>query len=245
MLCLAMKFVPAGVTGDIGDTLVYAYAAVGLHVGLAFPAFLRVWLYCMHSHCPITVPIVPASAACSEFRRADEDADALNTRVGLFMRQYAAFVQTAVSPALLPDAVRAACGDRLPPNPLGPRKGWCWLASMLNVPPEILRARRDLWTTALAFFLTKAGYCLLHTYRAQFGKMLDLIQSQYLPLVNVDATAVAAPNDPVDLVSLRVALQLLTDFLTVYRSGQLLPPEEAALDATGTGQAGADTGHAF
>jgi len=24
----------------------------------------------------------------------------------------------------------------------GPRKGWCWLASMLNVPPEILRGRR-------------------------------------------------------------------------------------------------------
>lgn len=34
----------------------YPYAAVAVHVGMAFPKLLRVWAWCMYSQCPLTIP---------------------------------------------------------------------------------------------------------------------------------------------------------------------------------------------
>eukprot|EP00667_Euglena_gracilis_P007064 EG_transcript_7129 len=238
MLCLAMKFVPAGATGDVGEHLVYPYAAVAVHVGLAFPKLLRVWAWCMYSQCPLTIPTIPTAStidACLD-RKGAEDVDAWGSRVALFLRQYAALLQTAVHPALVPDVVRARCGAELPANPMGLDKAWGWLATVINVPPEAWMPRKDIWTTALAGMLTKAGYAMLQRYRTQFAKLLAAIETQYMPLVQ---------PGPTDSVTHRVAVQLLQDFFAAYHSAELLPPEGSVLDATGTGQAGVDSGASF
>ena len=240
MLALATRFVPSKQTGDVGDKLIYGYAAVGVHVGLAFPEFLRIWRYLMHKACPLTAPVCPSGPSADQAlgREKDEDADAWNTRVGLCMRQFAVFLQTDINAALIPDMVAGRFAGRLPAHPFGLDRAWVWTATVLNFPPEVLQARRDVWTTALAYMLDRAGHALLGRYRWQCGKLLAVIQGQYLPLVS----AQAAGGDT-DNVSLKVGVQMLQDFFEAYHKGGVRPCEARTLDAAGSGQVGQDMGY--
>ena len=236
MNVLATRFVPT--QADAGDDLVFAFAAVGVHVALAFPDVLDLWLYHMHKNCPLIVLLASPEPTDLALGRSasDVDADAWNTRIGWYLKQFAAFIQTDIEPSLIPNVVKAQYRDYAPTHPFGLDKGWRWIAAFLNIPQDTVRRRRDVWTTALAFFLDKAGYGLLAKYQFQFGKVLAAIEGQYLPLVCPGGPQ--NPADDTDNQSLRVAVQRLDDFFVQYRKAELSPPEGRALDLTGTGQAG-------
>lgn len=47
--------------GDVGPNMVYGLATVGVHVGVAFPAFYEILRFTFYANCAFLIPVAPES----------------------------------------------------------------------------------------------------------------------------------------------------------------------------------------
>lgn len=229
---LSRKFVAQG--GDVGSNMVFGLATVGVHVGVAFPAFYDILRFTFCANCAFLIPSLPEG---TPGRKPTEDLNDWCTKMGHIMRQYAALLQCGLRSDLIPEMSRPSL-TAMPSHPLSLDKAWFWLASLLNLTPQALKSRKDVWATVLAQMLSKVGYALQQTYTAQFIKLMEAVEEQLLPLIKSQARIPDYAGDETDNPSLRVGCEMLSEFLRLCHQNALRPPEGSCLDETGEGQAG-------
>ncbi|CAN1228971.1 mRNA export factor GLE1 [Linum grandiflorum] len=160
------------------DTLgfsAFPCAQLIIRVTSQIPYAMDVILAELHKACIYTVPKhIARSKTASDSQEAYyknhlgfkeengqiETAKTYKDRMRAYMSLYGALVQTEVP------------GFQ---NQLGPKEGWSWLARFLNSLPA-----NEFTAVALIAFLETAGFVLYRKYKSQFGKMLHIVQNEFV-----------------------------------------------------------------
>lgn len=197
-----------------GDLLVssnpeaaFPLAAVAVALWSQFPEFGKLLEAYFHRQCPYLVPMfLPQKQGQTDkefylsrgYTYSDEGVvekqdKFLKRMSGIFRLRCAIWV------AKTPRFINAS-------NPHGLRYGWQWLASFINLKPE-----PDICATLLFDFFNVCGSEFLKCYRKQFIKIIELISTQYLAILqNIDE---GGPK-----TRLEVFLQ------NVLKTGHIAPP---------------------
>lgn len=197
-----------------GDLLVsskpeaaFPLAAVTVALWVEFPEFGKLLEACFHRQCPYLVPMfLPQKQGQTdkEFylsrgyiynnENVVEKQDKFLKRMsGIFRLRCAIWI------AKTPSFISA-------PNPHGLKHSWQWLASFINLRPE-----PDICATLLHDFFTVCGAMCYKHYGKQFTKIIKLISTEYLPILqNIDE---GGPK-----IRLEVFLQ------NVLENGTIAPP---------------------
>jgi nucleoporin GLE1 len=163
----------------------FPYAIMAAHTCLKFPEFRDIFIGAIHSQCIYTIPRYlpkPAQMTTDEYKvlvgyekGGDgklEDPLSYYNRMSGIMMLYSAFIQSDI-----------------PNHPHGIEHGWTWIAHLLNMPPH------SISPTILLAFLQIAGYALHLKYPKHFGKLMNYIESDWLPKVPPKSIAPSAPTN--------------------------------------------------
>lgn len=127
----------------------------------------------IHKRCVFSIPmyISKGSMTPDQYKRAwgfkmeegkFESEPEFMVRMKSIMYLYAAIIQTNIQS-----------------HKYGPEKGWEWLSSILNIKPTGHTAEM------VDCFLEVAGYRLCQTYKSQFGKIINYMESQFVPSLSL------------------------------------------------------------
>ncbi|CAN8015117.1 unnamed protein product [Ixodes persulcatus] len=191
-----------------------AFPVAALAVGLwcKFPEIGDLLLGHFYLRCPFLVPVFfrkdPSQSEtdylslcgykCSQDGCLETETQFLHRITGL-VRLYAAMIQTPAPP-----------WHKGKPHPLGPERGWAWLAATTNATPP----SPDLAATLLCTFLEVAGWLLGQVYGRQFRKGLHMLCKDYFPRLKQEAGGTSGP-----VARLEALLQ------QVLRRGQVARPD--------------------
>ena len=174
----------------------FALAEVSVRVAVFDATFGRVLIALLHEACVLAVPkyypfVQGRYASDDEYFKlmgyvaAEEQpndlpegappkletTDNFCRRIQGFMLFYAAYTQ---------------CDN--PRHPHGINHAWAWVSRLVNrVPPNRFSA------TALESFVKHAGFALWSAYGAQFGKILDVVDREFLPTLEAKDDADSRP----------------------------------------------------
>ncbi|KPJ13921.1 Nucleoporin GLE1 [Papilio machaon] len=197
-----------------GDLLVssnpeaaFPLAAVAVALWSQFPEFGKLLEANFHRQCPYLVPMLlpqKQGQTDKEFyisRGYSYNEDGAVEKQDKFLKRMSGIFQLccAIWIAKMPKFVNT-------PNPHGLSHGWKWLASFINLKPE-----PDICATLLHDFFSVCGSEFYRNYKKQFVKIIKLISSDYLKILeNIDE---GGPK-----TRLEVYLQ------NVLKTGQVPPP---------------------
>eukprot|EP01012_Entosiphon_sulcatum_P048841 TRINITY_DN67392_c0_g1_i1.p1 TRINITY_DN67392_c0_g1~~TRINITY_DN67392_c0_g1_i1.p1 ORF type:complete len:552 (-),score=99.25 TRINITY_DN67392_c0_g1_i1:4-1638(-) len=181
-----------------------ALGAILAHLCVRYPEFAPVYLNRLCAICPLAAP------ADGQVEGADGPTVCSKTTEALILHSHVLLAH--VDPTLLPNPQGLQAS-----NYVGIHAAWRWLASLLNMPKDVIRRRRDVWAAAAATFVKLAAHDLVSTYGYHAAKLLDLVESQFIPILEDNVTDTTAH------AGLMGALQQLKETLSAYKSGNLLP----------------------
>ncbi|NWX19764.1 GLE1 protein, partial [Aegotheles bennettii] len=163
----------------------FTIAVVASGIWELHPRVGDLFLAHLHKKCPYSVPFYPAlkeGTSVEEYQRMlgyevkdskMEEQDHFLKRMSGMICLYAAIIQ-----------VQWPHGNKQGKHPHGLNYGWRWLSQMLNMEPLA-----DVTATLLFCFLEVCGNALMKLYRAQFWKMMLLIQEDYIPRIEAITSA--------------------------------------------------------
>ncbi|NXL28256.1 GLE1 protein, partial [Glaucidium brasilianum] len=177
---LAEKFVSQG-EEEVASHYDAAFpiAVVASGIWELHPRVGDLFLAHLHRKCPYSVPFYPSlkeGTSMEEHQRMlgyqvkdskVEEQDHFLKRMSGLIRLYAAVIQ-----------LQWPYGNKDGTHPHGLNYGWHWLAQMLNMEPLA-----DVTATVLLDFLEVCGNALMKQYKAQFWKIMVLIQEDYIPRI--------------------------------------------------------------
>ncbi|XP_074779609.1 mRNA export factor GLE1 [Athene noctua] len=177
---LAEKFVSQGEEEVASHhDAAFPIAVVASGIWELHPRVGDLFLAHLHKKCPYSVPFYPAlkeGTSMEEYQRMlgyqvkdskVEEQDHFLKRMSGLIRLYAAIIQ-----------LQWPYGNKEGTHPHGLNYGWRWLAQVLNMEPLA-----DVTATVLLDFLEVCGNALMKQYKAQFWKIMVLIQEDYIPRI--------------------------------------------------------------
>ncbi|XP_026760773.2 mRNA export factor Gle1 [Galleria mellonella] len=197
-----------------GDRLVssnpeaaFPLAAIAVALSSQFPIFGKLLEANFHKQCPYLVPMyLPQKEGQTdkEFylsRGYTYNEDGVVEKQDKFLKRISGIfqLQCAIWIAKTPRFLNT-------PNPYSLKYGWCWLASFVNLKPEA-----DISATLLNDFFTICGHEFFKHYGKQFTKVIKLVNTDYL-------TILQSIDEGGPKTRLEVFLQ------SVLKSGHIPPP---------------------
>ncbi|TRY96780.1 hypothetical protein DNTS_014501 [Danionella cerebrum] len=183
---LAEKFVKQGEEEVASNhSAAFPIAAVASGIWELHPKIGDLILAHLHKKCPYAVPHYPpmeSGTSVEDYQkilgyRVDdgkvEGQDSFLKRMSGMIRLYAALIQ-----------MRWPYSSKQGPHPHGLNHGWRWMAQLLNMEPIA-----DITATILFDFLEVCGKALMNQYRAQFWKLILIINEEYFPRIEAVTSA--------------------------------------------------------